>query len=246
VRSPALRELQEAFWRSLDAAPDPALIAAVAPAPPLEVEARVGIYAGMYVHRIVEALREDFPRLAAVIGDEPFAALVRRYLARHPSTHPSLRHVGAALPAFLADGEGLPAYVSDVARLEWTRLGVFDAPDAVPLARDDLRGVPADEWPLLRFAMVPAAAKLVVAWPVHRIWTGDDPAAFTPARTALRVWRDGFLVYQSPMEAAEEAAFDRLAGGDTFAAVCEAVGDAAGAAGILLRWVEDGLLARTW
>src|SRR5690242_10865637 len=135
MAGPALRELQAAFWRSIatrpgDGAPEGDLLGVVrggrlAPAD------RVGVYASMYLWRLVDALAEDFPKVAAALGRERFADVVRAYLARHPSTEPSVRHLGRALPAFLVGVE--PAWLADLARLEWTRLDVFDAPDAAPL-----------------------------------------------------------------------------------------------------------------
>jgi hypothetical protein len=80
---------------------------------------------------------------------------------------------------------------------------------------------------------------------VHRLWS-EAPSALAPGRTALRVWREGFLVYQSPMDVAEEAALERLAAGEPFATVCEAVDDPRDAAALLLRWLEDGIVARAW
>src|SRR5207249_3232990 len=144
---------------------------------------RVHIYAGMYFWRIVEALREDFPKVATVLGADGFAELVRGYIAAHPSTEPSIRHVGHALPEFL--GGYQPAYLADLARLESMRLHVFDAPDAAPLTAADLRRVAVEEWPDLRFTVVPACARLVTAWPVHRLWA-DPTTALAPARSALR------------------------------------------------------------
>ena len=78
---------------------------------------------------------------------------------------------------------------------------------------------------------------------MHQLW--DDAAALlAPARTALRVWREGFLVYHTAMEPAEEAALGRLVAGEPFAAVCEGFDDPAEAGALLLRWIEDGIVAR--
>src|SRR5439155_1691161 len=122
--------------------------------------------AGMYFWRLVDALREDFPKLATVLGDGGFADLVRGYIRAHPSTAPSIRHLGRALPDFLAGYQ--PAYLADLARLEWTRLQVFDAPDETPLTAGDLRRIAVEEWPGLRFTLVAACARLVTASPVRR------------------------------------------------------------------------------
>jgi hypothetical protein len=245
MAGPALRELQAAFWRSIaarpgDGAPEAELLRIV-PGGRLAPPDRVAVYASMYLWRLVEALAEDFPKVAEALGRERFADVVRAYLAHHPSTEPSVRHLGRAFAAFLVGAE--PAWLADLARLEWARLDVFDAPDASPLTLDELRGVPAEEWPALRFVPVPALARLVAAWPVHELWS-DPSEPVAPARTALRVWRDGFLVYQAPIDAVEEAALGHLLAGDPFGALCETVGDPADAASLLLRWIADGIVMR--
>src|SRR6185369_12656622 len=98
----ALPELQRAFWRAITAGKSaPELLGAVASTVPLGAQARLDVYATMYAARIVEVLQEDFPKLAALAGDEGFAALVRDYVGRHPSTEPSIGWIGASLPAFL-------------------------------------------------------------------------------------------------------------------------------------------------
>src|ERR1043166_5020952 len=134
---PSLRELQEAFWRSLAAAAgtaagSPVLDVIEPSAPPAPAE-RLAISAGMYVARLVEVLREDFGRVAAILGDERFADAARAYVARHPSEDPSVRHVGPAFPASLAEHAPEAPFLADLARLEWARLAVFDARDPTPL-----------------------------------------------------------------------------------------------------------------
>src|SRR5207244_2774521 len=99
--------------------PDPLVLETVPPTPTLAPAERVHVYAGMYFWRLVDALREDFPKLATVLGDGGFADLVRGYIRAHPSTAPSIRHLGRALPDFLAGYP--PASLAALARLAWTR-----------------------------------------------------------------------------------------------------------------------------
>jgi len=253
--APSLRELQEWFWRSLaerpgadDAqAPEPGLVRLICPTPRMEPEERLQVYRRMYFWRITDALREDFPRVAALVGEDEFQALVRAYLARHSSTHPSLRHVGRELPAFIAASPtpAMPPFLGDLARLEWARVEVFDAPDAAVLTPADLRAVPAPDWPGLCFSPVPALQVLVTDWPVHRVWDAvEGTPTLAPARTTLRVWRDGFVVYHAPMDPLEEAALTRLIAGQSFGTICEAFESPEDAASLLLRWLEDGIIAR--
>ena len=99
---------------------------------------RLEIYANMYFFRIRDVLRDEFPRTAALLGDSTFHDLVVDYLAAIPPRHPSLREVGARLPAFLAAHSTARArpWLAELARLERTRLELVDAPDAETLTLD--------------------------------------------------------------------------------------------------------------
>jgi len=262
VPAPALRELQRAFWRHLAAVPGdepgrpvaPALQAMLVGSDALPAADRLAIYERMYFWRLLDVLREDHPRTAAVLGDEAFRAVAQAYLARHPSEDPSVAHVGRGLASFLEANltPGAPPWTADLARLEWARREVFDAADAPVLTLDALRAIPSERWSETRFRVVPAFTRLVAGWPVQRAWATapeEGPATLAAERTALRVWRSGFAVYHAPMSRREEAAFASLVAGERFAALCEAFADlpdeeaASQAATLLLAWVEDGMIA---
>jgi hypothetical protein len=252
-----LRELQLRFAAALapEAPPaDQTLLGLVRAGDGLGAIDRLAIYADMYRARLLDVLREDFPRTVAVLGEDAFDALGSRYLARHPSTHPSLRQVGGHLAEFL-DGEAArPHWLADLARLEWARVEVFDAPDAEPLRLDDLRTLAPAQWPALQLRTIPACAVVDSAWPVHEIWAagaGDPLDVVRPAACCIRVWREGFSVSHAAMGEAERRVFPLLQRGEPFAALCaELAGDgdpesAAHEAGaLLMRWLEDQLLAR--
>ena len=248
--SPALREIQALFWRALSGSVDPALEEVIVSTPALPSLARLDIYAGMYEGRLHDVLAEDFERTAAVLGKERFADIVRAYLAAHPSEHPSVRHLGRHFTTFLADSSppGAPIWLADLARLEWQRLEVFDAPDATPVELERLRAVPGAGWAGLVLVPIPALEVLESAWPVHLIWRdGGDPP---PAPTSLRIWRQDGMVYHADMDVLEREALARLRAGQSFGQICEALTDleaekaAAEAASLLARWIEDGLIAR--
>jgi hypothetical protein len=189
------------------------------------------------------------------VGDEVFATLASRYLVRHPSTHPSVRHLGRRFAEFLVSERTVPPFLADLARLEWARVEVFDAPDVDPLSLSDLVPIRPSEWPMLRFRLVPACAVVESAWPVHEIWTAarDDAdggrGRWEPRATTVRVWRQGWSVSHAAMGAAERQAFRVLERGEPFASLCASLEgdlDAEAAArevgGLLMRWLEDGLL----
>lgn len=257
--APALPELQRLFFERIAGGPSaPALLDVVEPSASLTPDGRLGVYADAYFWRLHGVLREDYPKVAAAVGDAAFERLARDYLATHPSTQPSARHFGrrfadflggrADVPAFVPDH--LPDHLPDLARLEWARVDAFDAPDAPALTMTDLRAVAPEDWPALRFAATPSLVVVRSPWPVHTAWSAPGRAPLDPAPTAVRVWRTvGWRVLHGPMDAAEDAALASLLAGEPFAVLCEAFAtlpseDAAReTAALLARWVEDGLLA---
>ena len=255
---PTLRAMQLAFFRALDSgaagttSPGVELLALIQGSGALDATARVDVYAQMYWTRIADALLEDYPRVAALLGSERFHALARAYLHRTPSRHPSLSHVGAGFADFLALQADVPPFAADLARLEWARTQVFTAADARVLALVDLRHLAPDDWPALRLRAIPALTLLELRWPAHEIWAaeGDSGAErWEPAPTALRVWRDESRVYQTRVDATEYAALAALRAGTTFGDVCAGlaiVGSeqraAEDAGALLLRWIEDHVL----
>jgi hypothetical protein len=254
VPAPTLAELQGLFWRSLASEPggdalEPALVALTEPSPALAPPERLRIYADMYFWRLLGVLRDDFPRVAELLGSERFAALAGAYLQAHPSENGSVRHVGRHLARFMTERGDVPAYLPDLARLEWARVEVFDAPDVEPLGTEALRRVPPEDWPALRFTTVPAFTRVASAWPVHAIWREGAQEPFEPAPTAVRVWRtaEGNVVHAA-LDRRADAALDHVRRGATFAELCGAFGDLAAeeaareATALLARWVEDGIL----
>jgi hypothetical protein len=260
-----LHELQSRFFASIAHAPgtgpksfDPTLLGYVEERGQLGAEERVDIYAQMYFARLLEVLESDFPKVAAILGCERFHDVVGAYLARHPSVSPSLRYLGRNFPSFLKDYAktvDLP-FLSDVATLEWQRLDVFDAPDAEPLCVEQLQSIVPDEWPTLRFQVIPAFSVMSSKWPVHEIWKFTEekasrPENVPPTPTVLRVWRREFMVYHAPMDSIERTALASITAGEPFASACAALEgrlseeEAVSTIGsLLLRWIEDGILAR--
>jgi len=156
---------------------------------------RLDIYASMYFFRLLDCLAEDFPRVVEAIGRDRFHNLVTDYLLAHPSASPSLRLLGRQLPEFAKAHEiaGEFPYVADLARLDWARVDVFDAPDVPALTREALASLPGDRAGDVRFKLIPGFRLLRLEYDVARIWrtlqegradsgrpAGKDDAVITP------------------------------------------------------------------
>ena len=189
--TPSLHEVQRLFWESVADRPGrdsiaPALVRLVRGADDSDRKTRIRVYSDAYYLRLRDVLREDFPRLASLLGSERFDDVVSEYLEVFPSKQPSVRHLGRVLTEFLRRREDLPKCVADLAELEWARVEVFDAPDAECATIADLAGVSPDAWPSLRFSTIPAirtlsapipGASALVGWEISRRGASQDIAA---------------------------------------------------------------------
>jgi hypothetical protein len=210
---------------------------------------RVAIYANMYLWRLVEALRETFPKLVTFLGDETFAGLAEDYLRRHPSGHHDVGQVGRQLAAFLRrypDPERPD--LADLAELEWARHEVFFAPPAEPAGPDAFAGLDVVAFSRTGVRLSPALHVLhldhdaVALW--RRLEDGEPPEAPVPGSTAVAAWRSGFEVFHAALPPDEAVGLDAAADGASLATVCEAFADrpdaAAAAHAALSSWLREG------
>ena len=220
----------------------------------LPAGARLEIYADMYFARIRDVLADEYPKTAAALGAAAFHDLVIDYLDLLRPNHPSLREVGARLPAFLAaHPAAVPRpWLADLARLERARLALFDGPDAEALTIEALRARPPESFATLALRLVPSHELLDARFDVVPLWRAHnlEAAAPEPRPTTLIVWRHDTEVFHRAADTEEAAWLGRLQSADLpFAELCAELttgrtDDAAAARAfeLLARWMADGLL----
>jgi hypothetical protein len=130
---------------------------------------RLDIYASMYFFRILDVLRDAYPKVVAVVGDAAFHNLVTDYLQACPPAHPNLAFAGQRFPAYLA---GHPLVVEKpwivaLARLERAYTDVFDGPDAPVLSLGDLAALPPSAIMALRLTFIPCHRVLTHPFALH-------------------------------------------------------------------------------
>ena len=214
---------------------------------------RLAIYANMYLWRQVDALREDFPKLVAALGDDGFYALAEGYVREHPSEHPSLSMLGRRVAEHLTNHPAGRPDLPDLARLEWARAEAFEA-EEVPLAGiDSLRAVPAAELPQVRVALAPSVRLLHLAHDGPALWRAiEDGIPLPPPRRAevdVAVWRKELEIFHAVLAADEARAVELALVGEPFGAVCEPFAERDDAVEAALRavasWFAEGWV-RTW
>lgn len=214
---------------------------------------RMGIYADMYLWRLVDVLREDYPKVAALLGDDRFFALAEAYARAHPSDHADLGRFGRHLPAFLARHPAADRPdLADLAALEWARTEVFLEAPSEPLARDALAGLGPREFLVARLGLAPALRLLVLEHDAVSVWRrleeGEPAGDPLPSVTAAVVWRAGFDVFHVRIELDEALALESARAGEPLERVCAAFGrrEDPGRAAFeaLSSWLREGWITR--
>ncbi len=168
---PALRELQDAVYRSLVAGDDDAAAAYVR-SEGLPPAARLSIYRNTFHGTLTNALRLSCPAVHRLVGSEFFAPAAQQFIEHAPPRSAYLDDYGGAFPDFLAQ---LPAaasvvYLADVARLEWAVNRALHAPDVTPLDAAALLGVAHDDHDRVRFVPHPSVGLVRASYPADTIW----------------------------------------------------------------------------
>lgn len=118
----------------------------------LTPERRVQVYRHAYVQRLIECLRDDFPVVESALGVESFEGHCRDYIVQCPPDSVSLNAYGERFPAFLARARAssanapLPAWVAELARLEWATVVAIHADATETVSLVDLARIPFEEW----------------------------------------------------------------------------------------------------
>lgn len=238
-----LTETQWAFWRAVRDPPQ----TAASLAPCFRGDARLGaiermsIYRRAYWARQIEALRDEFRRLADRVGERDFVDLAHEYLMAHPSPDPRIECVGRQLAPFLRAHHAIGRRsLADLATFEWAEVEALLAedPSEITTAFD----VPADVFPACTFALVPALRILAFATdPVAAPGGGLGPTMFA-------VWRRGFAVQHRRLDSDEHRAATAAIAGQPVAAVCESFGRGAEAAErashVFWSWLRGGWISR--
>ena len=248
-----LAEMQRLFYQLAARAPgsadlDPAAL--LAGTGELDARARIGIYADMFIWRQIDALREDFPRLALLLGDGPFYAMAEDYLKAHPSRHASLSELGRELPCFLREwrGEGARGDLADLAELEWARAKLFEEANVEPVPPEKMRSFSGDELPRLRLRFVPPLRVLELGNDLGDLWQALEnrapPGPPSARGNTVVVWRKGFEVLHAPIDQDEARALALAQSGEPLGAVCEAFVERPDAVEVAFRaissWFAEG------
>jgi hypothetical protein len=133
---------------------------------------RFAVYRNNVVAGLVRALKDRFPVVERIVGEEFFGVMARVFVVERPPRSPLLATYGDDFAAFIAAFE--PArelvYLADVARLEAARTRAYHAADATPLDADGFAALDAGLVTGIRIDLHPSTEIVRSPHPIVTIW----------------------------------------------------------------------------
>lgn len=212
---------------------------------------QVDIYRRQFWLRHIESLREDYPGLLALLGDDAFENFATAYLTAHPPRTPSLRELGEDIVAF-AEGyaafpEAIRAAALSMVRYENAFVAIFDGPEPAPLDLAKVQGLPPEAWETARIVLHPLMARLRVDAPVHEIRAAvkageapELPPRNEPACVVL--FRKDLRIFFEVLDPLAFELLEALARGEALVPACDRIAAQAGPD----RAEELGAQVGTW
>ena len=133
---------------------------------------RFNVYRNNVAVSLTEALREGFPVITKLLGQQNMDGLAGLYLRAHPPSSPLMMFYGDHFPDFIA---GLPqlshlGYLPDIARLELAMRRAYHAADTTPIDPIKLGALTPEALMRTRLRLAPSVQLVQSAWPIHSIW----------------------------------------------------------------------------
>ena len=218
-------------------------------------EQLLSIYYNGYRLSMLEAIKNDFPALKFLLGDDGFGALGQDYITQVKSRHYSIRWYGQELSAFIAKNPKWQdrAELAELAAWKWSLGSATDAADADAIDASAFAAIEPEDWAGLKFLFHPSLSQQSLSWSVPAFRQAFDDGETDPAQPQLldtpvdwAIWRDGTLILYRSLDEDESGALKAARSGASFGALCEALtetqGDKAAEAGggYLRAWVEQG------
>ena len=141
-----------------------------------DIKSRFDVYRNNVFASLIEALKDSFPVIEKLLGEDYFRGLAREFITASPPSSPVLLEYGQGFAGFLENFPPLQEmiWLADVARLEMAWLEAYHAADARPLSSDALAGIASKKLAQTRLILHPSARLICSPWPILSIWQANQ------------------------------------------------------------------------
>lgn len=171
----ALANYQEQFFSSLVNQPSADLLAQVATQSEHasdEATLRMAVYQNNYAHSLREALKDSYPVVLRLIGEDFFHVLAMEFIQSHPPKQASLQSYGLEFIPFVSNHkqcQQLP-FLADVAHIEYLYIQCFHGPEQEAINLNHLLVEEEDDLPHVAFTAHPNVYLVSSDYPSLDIW----------------------------------------------------------------------------
>jgi len=200
----------------------------ILPSSTLQPVQRVGIYHGMYMLRMIEALSADYGALAHFLGEVAFEKLVRDYVQQFPSRSYTFNRLGDSLPEYIAASKlRRRVFLRDLAKLELAMTQVFDEAEAAPLPADAISSIPPEQIVDARIIPIPALRLVALDYDANETFSSfREERVMKPVKqkTYVAVHRRDYGVFRMPLSREAFTFLGSLMAKETIGAAIESFG----------------------
>jgi hypothetical protein len=197
----------------------------ILPSQSLQPIQRIGIYHGMYMLRMIEALTVDYAALAQFLGEHAFEHLVRDYVQQFPSRSYTFNRLGDSLPEYIASStRKRRTFLRDLAKLELAMTQVFDEAEAAPLPGDAIASIAPEEVADARIIPIPALRLIALDYDANEAFQAfreERPMKPRRQKTWVAVHRRDYGVYRMPLTREAYVFLESLAARETIGSAIE-------------------------
>ncbi len=153
------------------------------------VSERFGVYRNNVMVSLIAIIEERYPVVQALVGHDFFRFMARAFVLGHPPLSPVMNEYGEAFSNFISlftPAASVP-YLSDMARLEWSRSHALHASDAPSFSATKLIHLLADPDHLARVRLTfqPSVVILQSNFAIASLWLAHQHEQESDIRSAL-------------------------------------------------------------
>jgi hypothetical protein len=166
---------------------------------------RLGLYRSMYILRLVDVLKIDFPSIACFLGDDDYYDFVERYLQAYPSRSFNLNNLSYDVPNFIKTAPKIKnrAFLYEIASLELMLSHIFNLEETHVLTKEDVASLSPEVWENAK--IVPIKAFHVFAFKhnvndyLEAVQNEEKPPKVKKQDTWLVVYRRNYKLWRLPI-----------------------------------------------
>jgi hypothetical protein len=153
------------------------------------VSERFNVYRNNVMVSLIAIIEERYPVVQALVGHDFFRFMARAFVLDHPPLSPVMHEYGEAFSTFIAHFTPVASipYLSDMAKLEWSRTHALHASDAPSFSANELIPLLADPGRLARVKLTfqPSVVILRSNFAIASLWLAHQHELESDIRSAL-------------------------------------------------------------